>query len=206
VSSPSFDVSSYNEPMLSYETFIWSVEFAGQTPATGSGSITVTLDNGFETKELEELIYEDLSTAPEWTYSDINILDFFGPNPDSLSNLVINFRAFSPTFDQLAEMGLDDFVVWDANPTSAEELLVTRQFEANPNPSKTNFNIQYELESFDSNTRLLVYNALGQLVQTIELNDQLGTISFGEDLETGVYFANIIQGDTPSRTIRLVKI
>lgn len=208
LTSPSFDLSTYNEPMISYSTLVYSINFANQTTITaGSGDIEVSLDNGFEEILLETLDYSGdvLTDAPDWVYSEINVLDFIGANPDSLSDLTINFNVSSFSNQEFTEAAIDDFVVWDANPTSAEELLVTQQFEANPNPSNTNFSIQYELESLDSNTRLLVYNTLGQLVHSTRLNDQLGTVSFGEELEVGVYFAHIIQAETPSRTIRLVK-
>ena len=209
LTSPSFDISTYNEPMISYNTFLYSINFSNQNEITaGNGNIEITMDNSFETVTFETLTYEDVEIAPEWVYSEYALLPLLNntTNLDSLNNLTVNFQATSPGNQELVEAAIDDFVVWDANPTSAEELLETRQFEANPNPTTSNFNVQYELENFDSNTRLLVYNALGQLVQTIELNDQIGNISFGEDLKAGVYFANMIQGETPSRTIRLIKI
>lgn len=205
LTSPLFDVSTYNEPMLSYSSFIWSVDFSGQQPMAGSSELTVTLSNDFDDVTLENTIYEDLNTAPDWVYSEYSLLDHVGASPDSLINLTINFEANSPGQNQIAEMAIDDFVVWDANPTGAEELLETLRFEANPNPSTSIFTVQFELENIASDTRLVVYNTLGQLIQQFELADQQGNISFGEELQTGVYFVNLLQGDTPSRTIRLVK-
>ena len=205
LTSPSFDVSTYNEPMLSYQSFVWTIDFSGQNPTEGNGTLEVNIDNGFETVELEILSYEDLDVASDWAYSEFSLLSLLGSNPDSLSNLQISFKANSDGFNAAAEIAIDDFVVWDANPTGAEELLNTLEFVATPNPSTTDFTIQYELESMNTDTKLLIYNTLGQVVHSFDINDQMGNISFGEQLEKGVYFAHIIQQETPSRTIRLIK-
>ena len=207
ITSPSFDLSSYNEPMISYQTFLWSADFSDMNnPVAGTGSLIVNLNNGFTEVATHVLSYDDLMVTPDWNYYEVNVLDFLGASIDSLSDLQIIFRANSNGQTQLSEMGVDDFVVWDANPTGAKELLTTLEFVATPNLSTTDFSILYELEHFDSDTQLLIYNELGQIVNSFELNDQLGSISFGNKLSSGVYFAHIVQDKVPSRTIRLVKL
>ncbi len=203
--SPTFDLSNLNEPMISYAAFLWTVNIVEQDPTLGNATLEVILDNGFETVTVETITYEDLFTPPEWYNYEINVQDIFGSNPDSLSNLRIEFTAISDGFQQIAEVAVDHFLTWDASPTNVGDLLSLQTFEASPNPSISNFNIQYKLESFDSDSQLVIFNALGQRVQTFELNDITGTIGFGGDFEKGIYFAQILQQNNASTTIRLVK-
>ncbi len=204
--SPVMDLSTYNEPMLSYSTFVFSVNFGGQNPTTGNGNIRANLINDFDEATMETHTSANIfSTAPDWIFTELNILDFVGASADSLANLQLEFFASSSGQNQLSEMAVDDIVVWDANPTGTQELLETLAFNAMPNPTLDVFTINYELKDYSSDTQLVVYNALGQLVHNARLIDQRGNYVFGADLQAGVYYAHLAQDDQPSRTILLIK-
>jgi choice-of-anchor B domain-containing protein len=204
--SPTMDLSTYNEPMMSYSTFIFSVNFAGQNPSTGSGNIKVNLSNDFESETVETINPGDIFVVtPGWIFSEINILEFIGSSPDSLNNLQLEFEANSPGQTQLSEMAVDDIIIWDANPTGIEVLLEPVAFKAMPNPTRDVFTIEFELKDYSSDTQLIVYNALGQTVHQALLTDQRGNYVFGEKLEAGVYFAHITQNGQSSKTILLLK-
>ena len=72
-----------------------------------------------------------------------------------------------------------------------------------PNPSKNNFNLKVRTDNFTTKANVLVYDVSGKLVHTATL-DPSGEISFGSELEGGIYLVKVNQG-MKSQIVRLVK-
>jgi Secretion system C-terminal sorting domain len=121
--------------------------------------------------------------------------------------MTISFEAFAPMDStQATEAGVDFFKVWDASPLSAKDLIDNSiKLLAYPNPSSQNFVIKYELENFSSDSKIMVYNTLGQIVAIENLNGRNGQIEIGNNLEKGIYFAHITNGNSISKSLKLIK-
>jgi hypothetical protein len=81
-------------------------------------------------------------------------------------------------------------------------------FQTTPNPFTNTFNIEFELES-ESTTSLMVFDALGRVVETVIANDNLvgGKHQYqidGSRLESGIYFIRL-QTDDNVQTIKVMK-
>lgn len=73
------------------------------------------------------------------------------------------------------------------------------------NPFRTGTVLQYELPD-DCSYHVLLVNALGQVVEKIELQDRFGELTLGEQLNNGVYFVQLCDDSAPLQTIKLLKI
>ena len=101
----------------------------------------------------------------------------------------------------------------ETNPgaTGVEELLNNVSLKAFPNPFTSQITLQIHLE--DEKAELKIYNTLGQLVKTFELNNDMGTDIIlnwngksdnGDELSAGVYLV-ILETKTGKKTMRIVK-
>ncbi|MEO8146911.1 MAG: SBBP repeat-containing protein [Bacteroidia bacterium] len=73
----------------------------------------------------------------------------------------------------------------------------------NPNPFSNSFQLNLKSES-DEKIRVVIYNVIGSKVYESELFDNNDEKSFGQDLNPGIYFAEVIQGDH-HQMLRVVK-
>jgi hypothetical protein len=92
-------------------------------------------------------------------------------------------------------------------PLSVEEKTFVSNMIMYPNPAKTNFNIEYMLES-DQNVKVNVYNATGQL----QISADKGVESKGRGITTinvsnlakGMYLINVLVGDNVNVTRSII--
>ena len=81
-------------------------------------------------------------------------------------------------------------------------------FRSSPNPFTNSFNIEFELET-EGETSLIIYDALGRVVETVIANT---TLSIGKHqyqidgtrLESGLYYATL-QTANGTQTIKIIK-
>jgi hypothetical protein len=63
--------------------------------------------------------------------------------------------------------------------------------------------IEYELTA--ENATLVIYNAIGQVVENHFINNKNGMLEVGQNLGKGIYFVSIIQDGRVSKTEKIVK-
>jgi hypothetical protein len=81
-------------------------------------------------------------------------------------------------------------------------------FQSSPNPFTNSFNVEFELET-EGETSLIIYDALGRVVETVIVNT---TLSIGKHqyqidgtrLESGLYYATL-QTANGTQTIKIIK-
>lgn len=198
LTSPSFDLTAYNQPILSYQSWYLSVNANTGTPTTIP--MTVKLSNGNTSIELEKISFDPL-TPLDWRAFEIDLTDKI----ELTANMTISFELSSPGFNNAIEAGVDYFQVVDANPTSSQDIkLVDYQVQVMPNPSQQEFQLQYDLPQDTQQAQLQIFNQLGQLIETIALNQQ-GYAIFGNNYSAGVYLAQIITAKQSGKAIKLIK-
>jgi hypothetical protein len=110
-----------------------------------------------------------------------------------------NYKANQSKYARLAD---------DDNTSKPEKAQVEIPFRSTPNPFTNTFNIEFELEN-ESTTSLMVFDALGRVVETVIANDNLvgGKHQYqidGSRLESGIYFIRL-QTDDNVQTIKVIK-
>ncbi len=201
LTSPLFDLTDYNEPYMSYYLWYLSVD-----PNNGDPTDTeflVKLDNGTESVYVDTVSFSDFYDL-EWNLSEINIAEHIMPT----DSMTVSFEATTPfDFSEIVEAAVDYFQVWDNDPPVSTNNLVNNSIKLNasPNPSSQSFVVRYEFENYTGDSKIMVYNTLGQLVESKELVDQIGQIEIGNRLERGLYFAHITDGSSISKSLKLIK-
>lgn len=92
--------------------------------------------------------------------------------------------------------------------SSKSKTSISIPFRSTPNPFTNSFNIEFELEH-EGATSLMVFDALGRVVETVVANDNLvaGQHQYqidGSRLESGIYYVRL-QTDDNTQTIKIVK-
>ena len=115
-----------------------------------------------------------------------------------VANFCSNSEKYNPDFPKRVKI----------DTTKIKETEGNYKMLAYPNPFTNIFQIEFELET-EGETSLVVYDALGRVVETVLMNDDLAfgqhqyQIS-GENLESGLYYATL-QHSGGTQTIKIVK-
>jgi choice-of-anchor B domain-containing protein len=197
MTSPVMDLTSYNTPVVKYST--WFFNDGNGTP---NDSLIVRVNNG-DTEIFLEVI---TSSNSEWNEP----VEYILPDTINITNsMTISFYASDQDGNEdghIVETGVDGFSVFDANPTGLapvfDDNLVLDVF---PNPFENSFTLNYQLNNFDENAVLKIFNVLGQQVELIEIESQAGSLEIGSIQNKGIYFIQIEVEGSVSETLRIVK-
>jgi choice-of-anchor B domain-containing protein len=190
LTSPTFDLSAYNDPYVSY--YAWFANLGGS--GNPNDSMVVTLSNG--TTSAVIAVYDSSTYA--WTpIQNFRVSDFLTPT----ANMQIEFLAFDRSPGHLVEVAVDLFEVADSGSVSTNLVALEQEttISAMPNPSVNSFNIDLSTIS-QTKTQLRVFNSLGQLVETHNVRPNQHNIQLGSDWTSGVYFIEVA-----GQNLKLVK-
>jgi hypothetical protein len=220
--------------IMTYPTKINQTDFAEiPSPTSNSGTPIPTIleingDENFTTNRTifawEKIIIDaDLTTAagvnveiiaPEIIVkngnigSGIRLMQGFYPNDCSPLNPASRAKVstFCRSDDYNASQSKHAHLV-DNDKPKPEKIEVAVPFRSTPNPFTNTFSIEFELES-ESTTSLMVFDALGRVVETVISSDMLiGKHQYqidGSRLESGIYYVRL-QTDDDIQTIKIMK-
>lgn len=93
----------------------------------------------------------------------------------------------------------------DSFSTSIPTLEGVETFEVYPNPFSEEITISYQLENLQNGTTLIVNDLLGRTVQQQLIAQNLGKLTIGKSLESGIYFVQLMTNNAVSPPIKVVK-
>ena len=200
LTSPLFDISDYETPMLSYYTSFFNLNVNTQAP--GNSDMDVEIYNGTDSEQIESFTYEVFGEVV-WVYSEIDIASIIEPT----STMTVVFDAHSTSsFSTATEAAVDYFRVWDAGVVGVEEHnFSSTLLLAAPNPSNEDFMISYRLDEINADASLNVYNAMGQLIDKYAINDLKGSVRLGGDYKKGMYIVRLSNGIELIKSSKLIK-
>ncbi|MEL6987795.1 MAG: T9SS type A sorting domain-containing protein, partial [Bacteroidota bacterium] len=200
LTSPVMDLTNYNSPILNFSFWIFM--------EAGNQEINEGFRFGIQSKN--EKVYLDTFRVSRTQWSDIAYtMDEFITISDSV---VVFFEAEDQkyeTLDFVSEMGIDNFLITEGDPTNVEEIsLQELGVEIFPNPISDKINIT------SSNTELLnqplairVANTLGQDILAMEVEHFSGNyIIPTQHLDAGIYFIQIHQSNRKTKSLKLMKL
>ncbi|MBI1225495.1 MAG: choice-of-anchor B family protein [Bacteroidetes bacterium] len=201
--SPLMDLTGMNTPHLSFKSWFFSVSTNGA--AVGNDKLIVKLSNGDQTINVKEISFTSLFSPPTWESNDLDISTSL-PLTNTMQ-VIFEVGDNDPSFLDAVEAGIDFFEVYDANPPSGTVDFTKNSVSltAFPNPSNSGFSINYEIKNWKGGATLLIYNALGQIVEQQDLKNESGKLLVGTKLCDGVYFAQILNEGEISQSIKLLK-
>lgn len=112
LTSPVFDLSTYNEPYISY--YRWFFNDGGS--GTPDDDLTVSISNGNTTVQIEQLTF-NTPNSNLWNFNNIRVRDFVTPTAN-MTFIVSSSDGVTSTVGHLVEAGLDVFEVVDSQPNT----------------------------------------------------------------------------------------
>ena len=111
LTSPTFDLSSYNDPYISFDRWFFN---AGGT-GTPNDSLVIEILNGSSVVQID---FADVNTtnANSWSSKNVVLNNF----TTLTSNMQLRVRAMDNAQGHLAEAGFDNFIIADSLTTSIE--------------------------------------------------------------------------------------
>ena len=198
--SPEFDATTMQSPWVSYETYFLNAQTSG--PNTGNDALLISISNGDSIITLESIVDNNLFDPQAYSLSEFNLSEYIVPT----ENMQIIFEINDNDFNDVSEASVDNFKLFD-NPIDATTQIDIKGFTLDvfPNPSSNVFQINYTIEDWNGSALLQVYNALGQLVHTQQVQEAKGNLQIGEKFEEGLYFVQFQHGERLSQGIKILK-
>ncbi|MBK7871344.1 MAG: choice-of-anchor B family protein [Saprospiraceae bacterium] len=194
--SPLMDLSDYDNPILSYYT--WFFNDGGDN--IPNDKLLVKISNGQRVVTLET-ISESLSG---WRDQSKFVLSNFIELTENMS--VIFETSDIPPDNHIVKAAVDAFLVKESSTTPTEEPVVQQlQIQTYPNPFHSELTASYHLDSKTKDAILLVYNAIGQIIERIPLAINEGNITIGNKWNSCAYLLRIQADGELSNTIKILK-
>lgn len=194
LTSPPMRLAGYNSAVLSF--YYWFVDAGGSGNPNDKFQVNLLVDGqSFP-------IYTQNVSEGQWRFSgDIPL-----PQNALFSNDVrVEYYVADENPGHLVEAGLDIFDIKLGQISGTSNPANTAAITAFPNPSTSDFRLQYSWDDAPALPTLEVRNALGQIVFSEPLPAKAGLHTCGNDWAPGIYLATLRSGDNRSIPVRLVK-
>jgi choice-of-anchor B domain-containing protein len=196
LTSPVFDLSNNSNASLSYNRWFYNGGFSNGPP---DDTLSVYLTNGSSTVLLERT-YAGQPNQSTWLNQTYQIGSLI-PLTASM-RLILNISDPGPTFN-IVEGGLDNFVISNLTGIPSTEAPLA-SISAQPNPFANNTQVKV-VNTLGGKSTLLVYDALGKVVEKRQLEGVNNYLNVGQELTSGIYTLQLISSNGNSNTMKLVK-
>ena len=201
--SPEFDMSSMNEPTVSFYTWHYSIfpPQGGGYPTNGDDILVTKLTNGIDTVVVNEDQTFNWFSAPSFSKTTVGVEDII--DPTATMKLIVEIEINE--MGDLTESAVDFFEAYDNDPVGLNEhYLENVHFHISPNPTSGEFVIDYDLDNIEKTANLIIFDVFGKVVFTENLTNHFGKIIVKEDLAKGVYFVQIQSGSDVTKGAKLI--
>ncbi|MFK7935233.1 MAG: choice-of-anchor B family protein [Saprospiraceae bacterium] len=201
LTSPAFDLTTYTNPQMSFHAWYLNVNSNDGSAPTTPDPLIVIVSNGVTTVNIDTIQSEAFGVT-RWEAYEYNLSEWI----ELTANMKITFSINTPGQTDIVEAGIDYFQVINGEATNIFDYqLVDYQLAITPNPSATNFQVNYELPGTNTFSTVQIYNSLGQLVEQVKLTANSGSLQFGSTYATGVYFVQLTSDQGAGKALRVVK-
>ena len=193
--SPVMDLTTYTQPIVKYRTWFFNDAGIGNP----NDDFIISVSNGSD-----EVILETITeSASEWrSESSFDLSGII----NITNNMTMIFTAQDKPSGHLVEAGLDAFVIEEGMPTSAVNLQTRGiDFQVYPNPFEKSTFVKLDFDNVFNRAQVNVFNVLGRLVETINIENNTNKIDVGQNWNSGVYLINLKVDGKNLHTLKLVK-
>lgn len=201
--SPWMDLTDYQNPQISYYT--WFYNYIGDLPTVDTpdpnDDLQIFISNGSTTVLLESIHTSLSQWRPKSTFSIKDHLRTF----DQIQLTVVT--ADLPNSPHIVEAAFDAFLIEEGEPPTNTLFPEKPEFilQAAPNPFQQSFKLHYEVPVSSSSVRITIHDLLGRTLVTTELEERIGHLNMGADLDPGLYLIRLQMGDQVGKTIKVIK-
>lgn len=195
LTSPIFDLTKYNRPLLRYST--WFVNTGGDN--NPNDKMTVRITNG----KVSVLLRETDMTQNGWVKSDSIDLKNLLELTDSMF-LVVETADDNP--GHLVEAGFDAFLISESLPSKVFDFTNEWVLNAQPSIFSGSTRIQYQTEGTSTDLNIRIIGMEGKVVFFASGLSENGVIEVGQNLQPGTYQVILADSQGRSSTLRIVKL
>ncbi len=195
LTSPVMDLSTYNQPIVKYRTWFFNEGGSGNP----NDDYVISVSNG-----TDEVVLETITeSASEWRPESSFILSDF---IDITDNMTMIYAAQDQPQGHLVEAALDAFIIEEGMPSSTANLEARGiDFQIYPNPFDEKTFVELDFDNHFDQAQVNVFNVLGQLVQSINIEDNTNKIEVGKNWNAGIYLITLDVDGKSLQTLKLVK-
>lgn len=193
--SPVMDLTTYTQPIVKYRTWFFNDAGIGNP----NDDFIISVSNGSDEVILETITESASEWRPESSFDLSGIINI-------TNNMTMIFTAQDKPSGHLVEAGLDAFVIEEGMPTSAVNLQTRGiDFQVYPNPFEKSTFVELDFDNVFNRAQVNVFNVLGRLVETINIENNTNKIEVGQNWNSGVYLINLKVDGKNLHTLKLVK-
>lgn len=199
LTSPAFDISSYETPVLNYS--VWFLNAGGDSP--NNDSLMVNISNGTDTVLVETFI-DRTGDGSLWIFSEIFIKDFIEVTPNM--NLIVSTADSGA--GHIVEAGFDGFSILDDAINPTDNIAFSQVGAVFPNPFKDviQITLQENLVNTTDIWDLQLYSLTGQLMERQRSSATGENLVMPTQVKAGVYILTMTNVDKNiSSTTKVVK-
>lgn len=195
LTSPVFDLSTYNNPYLSFDRWFFNDGGSG----TPNDTMTVQITNGSQTVYLDIALANDPDAA-SWVSKEYKLTDYI----PLTAFMQLKVRSMDMTPGHLVEAGFDNFLVVDSSELGIDNVIVNKIIRVYPNPFKNTFTIDLSAYEDQSNMEFELIDAgSGRIIKKSSIEQSI--LRVDTKAEPGVYFIRILKEGALVATERIVK-
>jgi choice-of-anchor B domain-containing protein len=195
LTSPVFDLSSYNDAYLHFDRWFFNAGNGGSGP---NDSLTVQLSNGSQTQVIDFADVNDVDLGV-WSSKSFQLSSIMPVT----NNMTLIVRAMDVNGGHIAEGGLDRFIVVDSAAVGIEDNELESSLTIYPNPFTSEINIV--LNNVDiKNIRVEILDVSGRKIDEKTFKNT-STINYTNNYKRGIYFMNVYGNGILIKTEKVVK-
>ncbi|GAB5415932.1 MAG: hypothetical protein Crog4KO_07130 [Crocinitomicaceae bacterium] len=198
LSSPMMDLSTYQDPYMSFER--WFFNGGGGGGGAPNDSIVIELSNGTQSEVIDFAIFNDPDLS-DWADKEIRVLDYLTLS----ATMQVKVRAMDQGQGHLAEGGFDNFFVRDSviDVSNVNEIPFN-DVTVYPNPFTSEINIIWN-SNYSDVTATLIEPATGRIVMQEALGEN-NKLTLSSNLAKGVYMLQLTSKEQLVATKRVLKM
>ncbi len=194
LTSPVMKLAAYEDAILTFDYWFFN--------GGGSGTPNDKLEIKAVSNGQTVTVFTQAVSASQWRSSgEIHLKDFVAMSDNVQLQVYTNDQAPGHVVEAAVDVVK---VVPTGSSSTRPDLDGNARLSVAPNPTNAAFNLHYAWPTA-SNATLEVRNLLGQLVHTQVLGSTTGTVTFGQDWPTGLYFATLRSDQRQSTSLKMVK-
>jgi hypothetical protein len=193
ITSPAFGPLRLADLKVSYQ--YW---FANEGADPVNDTLTISITNGLTTALVKQYTFDGDAT---WIKDSFRVDDFVDVTRGL--QLIVTTSDIDGT-GHLVEAGFDNFLVYGRPIPNGTDNHFTSYLQAKvfPNPSQEGFNLQYEGRTL-ANPSIRITDAIGRMISQQTFSGE--SVTFGADLPSGLYFAELYDGASRVYVTKLIK-
>lgn len=193
--SPVMDLTTYSQPIVKYQTWFFNDGGSGNP----NDDYVISVSNGTDEVILETITESASEWRPESSFILSDVIDI-------TDNMTMIYSAQDQPSGHLVEAALDAFIIEEGMPSSTADLEARGiDFQLYPNPFDEKTFVELDFDNPFNQAQVSVFNVLGQLIQSINIENNANKIEVGQNWNAGIYLITLEVDGKTLQTLKLVK-